>query len=429
MAKEKTFSLKGLFSKKQEETSLTVPETGEVTVNEEKVVTLSQLIDLLGLGDVSENKLSEVTYFSCIKILSESIAKMPFKLLQKDPVKGKINCTWHDMYDLIRYRPNEFMTSSTFMGTMEANRNHYGNAYALIQGYGIDPKLYPLESQYMQVWLDDAEIFDTNNAKLWYVYTHPRNGKRYLFSSEEIIHVHSSVSLDGITGLAIQDILATTVESNQKGQQLLSKAYENGFVAKAVLQYTSDLNDKSAKAFAEGLTRYARGEERGAELFIPIPLGTTIQPLNMKFTDGQFLELKQYSALQIAAAFGIKPNQINDYTKASYAAAEQQQLAFYIETLLYILKQYEEEFSYKLLTKQERKSGIYFKFNEAAILRASPTEQIKTLTEAITGGLYTPDEARDYIDLPAKGCDKLLVNGSMIPATDAGKQYKTNGGD
>ena len=428
MAKEK-FSLKSIFGKKQEETSLTVPEAGEVTANGEKVVTLQQLIDLLGLGDVSENKLSEVTYFSCIKILSESIAKMPFKLLQKDPVKGKINCTWHDMYDVVRYRPNEFMTSSMFMGTMEANRNHYGNAYALIQGYGTDPKLYPLESQYMQVWFDNAEIFDTGQAKLWYVYTHQKNGKRYLFSSEDIIHVRSSVSLDGITGLAIQDILAATVESNQKGQQLLSKSYENGFVAKAVLQYTSDLSDKSAKAFTEGLTKYARGEERGAELFIPIPLGSTIQPLNMKFTDGQFLELKQYSALQIAAAFGIKPNQINDYTKASYAAAEQQQLAFYIETLLYILKQYEEEFAYKLLTKQERKSGIYFKFNEAVILRASPTEQIKTLVEAISGGLYTPDEARDYIDLPAKGCDKLLVNGSMIPAEDAGKQYNPNGGD
>lgn len=429
MAKERKFSLKSLFGEKKEETAVTVPETGEITANGEKIVTMQQLIDLFNLDGVSSNKLSEVTYFSCIKILSESIAKMPFKLLQKDPVKGKINCTWHDMYDVVRYRPNEFMTASTFMGTMEANRNHYGNAYAVIQGYGRDPKLYPLEPQYMQLWFDNAKIFDTGNAKLWYIYTHPQNGQRYIFGTEDIIHVRSSVSLDGITGLAIQDILASTVEANQKGQQLLSKTYENGFVAKAILQYTGDLNDKSAKTFAKGITRYARGEEKGAELFIPIPLGTSIQPLNMKFTDGQFLELKQYSALQIAATFGIKPNQINDYTKASYAAAEQQQLAFYIETLLYILKQYEEEFSYKLLTREERRNGIYFKFNEAAILRASPTEQIKTLTEAITGGLYTPDEARDYIDLPAKGCDKLLVNGSMIPAEDAGKQYKVNGGE
>ncbi len=424
MAKERKFSLKSLFGGKKEETAVTVPETNEITANGEKIVTMQQLIDLFNLDGVSSNKLSEVTYFSCIKILSESIAKMPFKLLQKDPVKGKVNCTWHDMYDVVRYRPNEFMTASTFMGTMETNRNHYGNAYALIQGYGRNPKLYPLEPQYMQLWFDNAKIVDTGNAKLWYIYTHPKNGQRYIFGTEDIIHVRSSVSLDGITGLSIQDILASTVEANQKGQQLLSKAYENGFVAKAVLQYTGDLSDKSAKTFAEGITRYARGEEKGAELFIPIPLGSSIQPLNMKFTDGQFLELKQYSALQIAAAFGIKPNQINDYTKASYAAAEQQQLAFYIETLLYILK-----FSYKLLTREERRNGIYFKFNEAAILRASPTEQIKTLTEAINGGLYTPDEARDYIDLPAKGCDKLLVNGSMIPAEDAGKQYKVNGGE
>lgn len=414
---KRKFNLKSLFGRKSDP---------NVTVSESEKLTLSQLIDLLDISGTSADKLSEVTYFTCIKKLSESMAKMPFKLLQKDPVKGKVNCLWHDMYDVVRYRPNEFMTASTFIGTMEANRNHYGNAYALIQGYGREPKLYPLESQNMQLYFDNAGIFDTNTAKLWYVYTHPKNGKRYLFSNEDVIHIRSSVSFDGISGLSVQETLAATVEANQKGQQLLSKAYDNGFVAKAAVQYTGDLKDSSVKAFTEGLTRYARGEEKGAELFIPIPLGASVQPLNIKFTDGQFLELKQYSALQIAAAFGIKPNQINDYTKSSYAANEQQQLEFYIDTLLYIMKQYEEEFSYKLLTKQERRSGIYFKFNENVILRGTPTEQVRVITEAVQGSVYTPDEGRDFLDLPAKGCDKLLCNGSMIPTEDAGKQY---GGD
>lgn len=52
--------------------------------------------------------------------------------------------------------------------------------------------------------------------------------------------------------------------------------------------------------------------------------------------------MKKYSALQIASAFGIKPNQIGDYEKSSYASSEAQQLSFYVDTMLYILKQYEE---------------------------------------------------------------------------------------
>ena len=99
-----------------------------------------------------------------------------------------------------------------------------------------------------------------------------------------------------------------------------------------------------------------------------MPLGATLTPLNTKFTDNQFLELKQYSALQIASAFGIKPYQIGDYTKSSYASAEAQQLSFYVDTLLYILKQYEEELTYKLLSRKECTNGLHFKFNVAVIL-------------------------------------------------------------
>ena len=45
-----------------------------------------------------------------------------------------------------------------------------------------------------------------------------------------------------------------------------------------------------------------------------------LTPLDIKLSDSQFFELKKYTALQIAAAFGVKPNQINDYSKSSYIA-------------------------------------------------------------------------------------------------------------
>ena len=140
--------------------------------------------------------------------------------------------------------------------------------------------------------------------------------------------------------------------------------------------------------------------------------------------------LKRYSALQIAAAFGIKPNQINDYEKASYSAAEQQQLAFYVDTLLYILKQYEEELTYKLLSADEIANGFYFKFNVGVILRADQKTQLEALKEAVNGGIYTPNESRAFLDKEAlPGGDELIVNGTMVKLTQVGAAYgaKTEG--
>ena len=48
---------------------------------EKETITLSQLVDFLNLNGVSEKELSEATYFACLKILSESVGKLPLKLV------------------------------------------------------------------------------------------------------------------------------------------------------------------------------------------------------------------------------------------------------------------------------------------------------------------------------------------------------------
>ena len=100
-----------------------------------------------------------------------------------------------------------------------------------------------------------------------------------------------------------------------------------------------------------------------------------------------------------------------------------------MDTLLYILKQYEEEMTYKLLTAEEIAAGYYFKFNVAVILRADQKTQVETLARAISNGIYTANECRAFLDKEARpGGDKLIVNGSMVPLTDAGAAYAGGGG-
>ena len=207
---------------------------------------------------------------------------------------------------------------------------------------------------------------------------------------------------------------------------MLNKMYSSGFTAKAVLNYTGSLSDANVQELVKMTEAYAKGElsNEGVENIIPIPLGFSLTPLNVKLADNQFIEVKQYTALQIASAFGIKPYQIGDYTKSSYASAEAQQLSFYVDTLLYIIKQYEEEITYKLLSSDEIANGYHFKFNVSVILRADLATQIDTLSKGVAGFIYTPNEARSMLDLEAKeGGDKLLGNGASIPVELAGTQY------
>ena len=286
--------------------------------------------------------------------------------------------------------------------------------------------LWILPSDEVEIWYDDQKVL-SDIPDIYYIYSH--GGKLYKFSSEEIIHVKSSMSFDGIKGIAVKDQLKLTIDGNVKAQKMLNQMYKSGFTAKAVMQYTSDLSETNLIKFKNKIEEFAGSDldDKEVKNIIPIPVGTTLTPLNVKLADSQFVEVKKYSALQIASAFGIKPNQIGDYEKSSYASSESQQLSFYKDTLLYILKQYEEELNYKLLSREEIDKGFYFKFNIAVLLRADQKTQIETLSQAVSNFIYTPNEARAYLDKPAMaGGNRLLGNGASIPVELAGTQYTNN---
>lgn len=391
---------------------------------ESEAMTLTQLLDFLGIHDTSGAALSEATYYACIKVLSESIGKLPLKILQYTPEGGVRVAREHKYYRMLNERPNRHMTASTFWGGAEAMRDHAGNSYAwLDERNPKKPQLWPIDPSTVQVWYDDA--CELNDAPDVYYLVSTKKG-RIAYSSEEILHFKSHLTRDGLVGISVQEQLASTVQSGVKAQKLVNSMYDSGMTSKAVLQYTGSINDANVKTLVAEVGQYLKGAGKsGADKLIPLPQGFGLTPLNMKLADSQFLEVKQYTALQIASAFGVKPYQVGDYTKSSYASAEAQQLSFLVDTLLYIVKQYEEELSYKLLTDKERAAGYHIKFNTGVLLRADQQTQVTTLSTAVSTFLMTPNEAREKLDLPAKeGGDRLIGNGSTVPIDQLGIQWQ-----
>ena len=395
-----------------------------------------RLLEWLGISGTPKKVLGEATYFTCLKMLSETLGKMPVKFYQQTE-RGIEEAHANAAYNLLRTRPNPQMTPTTFWGTVENNRNHYGNAYVWIQRefkrkkYGGDMEiksLWIMPSSDTTVIVDDKGVFGAA-GDIYYWYTDKYSGESYMFPSGDVMHFKTSTTFDGLTGAAVRDILKMTIEGGLESQNFMNNLYKGGLTARAALQYTGDMSPKLEKKLTERLEEYANGANNAGK-FVPIPVGMKLEPLNIKLTDSQFFELKKYSALQIAGAFGIKPNQINDYEKSSYANSEMQNISFYIDTALYILKQYEEEMNYKLLDPQERAEQKYWKFNENVILRTDAKSQAEILTGYVQNGIYTPNEARSFMNKPRmEGGDNLICNGNYIKVADIGKDQEEGGGE
>lgn len=407
---------------------LTKTENSGVAINQDS----NSLFDILSTfnnNDVEvQQDISETIYFICLKHLSESLGKMQWEKREITKKKGRETIFDNELDLLLNIRPNPYMSAITFWQTVELNRNHYGNSYVYIERNGTKIKnLWQLPSDEVEIWIDNKGYFGLKDS-IWYVWNDSRSGKKYSFLKDEILHFKTHMSWDGLSGTAVRDILKTQLNTQKSALNFLKRIYSSSTLGtKVVVHYTGELNDAKAKNMVDKIANFAKAKESGA--FIPLPMGYQAQLLEMKLADSQFFENNKNTALQIAAAFGIKPNVINDYTKSSYSNSETQQLDFYVNTLQPLFLIYEQELSYKLLHPRDLERGQRLVINEDVLFKMDNQTKANVYSNYVQNFIMTPNEVREALNLPyIEGGDKLVGNGNAISIDKAGEQY-TKGGE
>lgn len=383
-------------------------------------------IDVNNIGSASE--LNETVYFTCIDHLSKTMSKMPWEKRKLSEKRGKEKVLDTKINKLLNLRPNPLYSAATFWSATKINELHDGNSYSYIEVKNGKPSaLWILPSGEVQIWRDDKGIWGNENS-IWYVWTDSRTGKRWKFFQGEILHFKGNFTFDGIVGIPVRTWLKTQIQSKMFADGFLKKLYENNmFGGKVILNYTGDLNTEIEKKMAAKIENYAKTQ--GSGKFIPLPLGIEAKLLDMKLSDAQFLENNKLSALQIAAAFGIKPNIINDYSKSSYSNSETQQLDFYVNTLQPTFNAYQQEVTYKLLPEFEIDKGVSLEINEKILFKMDSKTQSEVLQSGVNNFQITPNEAREERGLPyIEGADELIGNGNYIKFSQIGVNYGLKGG-
>jgi len=373
---------------------------------------------------VSGNKLTSATYYACMQIRCNAIAKLPLKLMRWTE-KGAEKATEHELYRLFQSRPNPFMNMHDFLWATEFQRLHYGNAFWMQEvERGKVKALYLLDSFRVQIMIDNVGILNKLNS-VYYVYNDPKNGMQ-IYENNEIVHF-KNFSLNGIEGKSISQYLYEVIANEQYSSKILNEKYKTGLQDPLIVKYIGDLNEakqtKIKKKFAD------LGGVSNAGKVVPIPTEFDVKQLETKLVNSQFFQLQGLTTKHIANGFGVKGFQLNDMEKSTYHNIEQQNKAFYSDTLQNVLTTYEQEMDYKLLAIFEQEKGFYSKFNVDSILRSDLVARTNAYSQGVQTGFMTIAEVRAKEDLPyIPGTDKLILgNGASIPLEDIGKQYNKGG--
>ncbi len=364
--------------------------------------------------------LTAATYYAAMQIRCNAIAKLPFKVMRHDDFDGDRVCKDHSLYELLKFRPNPYMNAHDFVWATEFMRLEYGNAFWVKDFAGGKVKaLYLLDSSKTDIIVDDAAVLGAPNC-CYYQY-----GDQ-IYQAAQICHF-KNFATNGLKGTSIKKYLQSVIDQERYGQNVVREKYKNGLQDPIVVTFTGDLDNERQSKIQRKFANM--GGAKNAGKVIPIPAEFDVKMLETKLVNSQFFELNGLTTRHIANAFGVKSFQLNDMEKSTYSNIEQQNRAFYSDTLQNVVTEYEQETTYKLLSSADRKKGIYTHFNVDALLRSDILSRYQAYQIAINSGFKTIAEVRGLEgDTFIEGTDKLIIgNGASIPLSDVGIQYAKGG--
>lgn len=339
------------------------------------------------------------TIFAVITRLSNGIASLPLKVYQN---YNALNTSQSDLAELLE-SPNSNMTQFKFIRKMETLKNMTGNAYALIEpGIFAEPvALHILDSNAVQPFIEK------DTRELWYRVTD--DTAPVFIHNSSIIHI-SHLTGTGESGVNPLDVLKNTIDYDREIKEFSLNQMQNGLKANIVIKLATKLNKESMDEYTEVIQRF----QKNGILFLD--QGKEFQELNgFNFIDPKVFEVEKITVERVARVYNMALNKLLS-DKQSYSSAEQADLEYIKDTILPIIRMWEQELNKKLLTQKQRDDGFSFKFNLNGLARADMQTRGDFYFKGIRSGWFTPNEVRALEEYPPRpGGDSLYMSRDLIP--------------
>ena len=214
------------------------------------------------------------------------------------------------------------------------------------------------------------------------------------------------------------DLARETMDADLKAQKYGNKFYANGARLSGVVEVDASLGKEKRELLKEEFNAKYSGDN--AFRVAVLDLGMKYTQLGISHQEAQYIENRAFSVEEISRFSGV-PLYMLQAGKQSYQSNEQQQLDFVVNTLTPHLVQLEQEFKYKLYSREDIENGYYLKKNVASLLRGTHEARANYYTKMVSIGGMNPDEIRadeDRSPIPDGWGQKFWMSKNMAPVDD-----------
>lgn len=263
---------------------------------------------------------------------------------------------------MLRTRPNATMAGYTWRHTSAFHLKFYGNAYSLIERNRITNEPEAL------VLLDPSETvpFVTSGGEL--VYRVLVDGRQDFVDPDDMHHV-MGLSVDGMVGLCMVELMAPHVGGHLAAVEWLNKYFENGTSASGILMVPGHLRKEAVQNAIKSWNEMATGVAKRGKVAV-VQDNVKYEKLTDNAEHAQLLPVMEFGLLEASLMIGVPPHMVGSERNTSYSSLEEQNQAFLDGSLDGVLCAFEEEHNRKLLSEDEQETH-YIEYNRDALLRAA----------------------------------------------------------
>lgn len=398
--------------------------------------TVLRLDDPAGWGfedritDEAALKLSAV--YACVTYLCDFVSGLPVYVWDANKRKRVED---HSLNRVLSVRPNAWQTPSAWKRCTMNAILMAGNGYTYIVRDGASAEikeLLPLRPDCMRV--------DLLDNKPVYTYTAPKTGTVYALDSAEILHLPGNGG-NGLTGQPVLKYAADTLRRAGTAEKYEESVYKNNARPGGILKTDADLSGASEVPDPKDPTKMLTKKENvrrawekahaGGDNAFRIAIldnGLEYEAIKVDAYDASFVASKEVSVADIARFFGV-PLHCLGAGKQSYSSNEQNSLEFIQGRGLAIIRAWEDELSYKLLTDAELDKGFRIKFNLDGRLRGDTAARAAFYKSMREIGAYSVNDILQLEDRPdVEGGDTRNASLNYVPLADFEELSKKRNG-
>ena len=347
--------------------------------------------------------------YSCVRLISESIAKIPLEYKRYSSVFKCYRADFRDpLYNILTLRPNVKQTAFDLIRAAVADMYMEGNACIYIRRNALG------EPQEL-VLLSGVTYDKANNT---YYVMDPVNNITGEVPASDIIHLRNFGFADGLEGMSTvrqaARILGISAAADQEiGSLFATGGRVQGFLSGAGVGGTA-WGDQLTDELTELRDDFVRRLRNGEKLLV-LPGEIKFNNMTMTPTDVQLLENKKFTVKEIGRFFRVHPSLLYEEGGGStYNTAEMVSVAFLNDTLGPLLTQIEQEFMAKLV-RPDGVAGHRIEFYREALFNTDFSTKANYIKTTIETGVKTVNEWRRTEGRSAvEGGDEPLISANVV---------------